>query len=146
MKISTRGRFVTELAVAALIAAVTAAGYLGWLGWDQNKDVQPDGHVSGPYQPWQVIGLALMLGAIAVAAGLREHPVAAVLSITITMTVCFSITGATEADGDGLWPVGAVLVAIGTFFGIAFVAGLAYAFRVLAQPDRLVRPTGTDKP
>lgn len=129
MRLSTRGRSFRGPAASALITAATAAGYLGWLGWDQHKDPLPGGGVGGPYQAWQVLGLVATLGAVAVAAGVRGHPVAAVLGMTVTMTLCFSVDAATDADGDGLWPVGALLVAAGTFTGSCLVAGPAYALR-----------------
>ncbi|MGI8334576.1 hypothetical protein ACRYCC_31885 [Actinomadura scrupuli] len=137
MRVSTWGRLTRGLAAFVLIAAATAAGYLGWLGWDQHKDPLPGGGVSGPYQAWQVLGLVATLCAVAVAAGRRGHPVAAVLGMTLTMTLCFSVDAAGDADGDGLWPVGAALVAIGTFTGISLVAALAWALR-----PRPPRPAG----
>jgi uncharacterized membrane protein YphA (DoxX/SURF4 family) len=129
MRVSTHGRLIRGLVAFVLIAAATAAGYLGWLGWDQHKDPLPGGGVSGPYQAWQVLGLVATLGAVAVAAGRRGHPVATVLAMTMTMTACFSVDAATDADGDGLWPIGAFLVAVGTFTGISLVAAFAWALR-----------------
>ncbi|WP_420707388.1 hypothetical protein [Streptomyces sp. NRRL F-2799] len=44
-----------------LPAVVSAALWAAWLGWDEHRDVHPDGSTTGPYQPWQVIGLVLTL-------------------------------------------------------------------------------------
>jgi hypothetical protein len=129
MRVFTWRRLTRGPAAFVLISAATAAAYLGWLGWDQHKDSGPGGEVSGPYEAWQVIGLVAVLVAVAVVGGRRGHPVAAVLGMTLTMTVCFSVDAATDADGDGLWPVGAFLVAAGTSTGISLAAALAWALR-----------------
>src|SRR4051812_7300887 len=82
---------------AVIIGVATLVDYLGWLAWDQHKDVHPD-HVSGPYQPWQVIGLVLVLILIAAIAGRRRYPWAATVVLPLVMTVCFSVDAATDAD------------------------------------------------
>jgi hypothetical protein len=51
-----------ELVVVAVLAAFTVASYLAWLGWDQKKTCVPGTFDSeGPYESWQVIGLAATL-------------------------------------------------------------------------------------
>jgi hypothetical protein len=107
---------------AALVGVTTLASYLGWLGWDQTKYRGPDGNLHGPYQSWQVVGLVLALGVIAGVAGWRRRPWVAAVVSTLVMTACFSVQGATDPLNDGLWPIGAFLVAVGTFGGVALVA------------------------
>lgn len=118
------GRVLT----VAVVVVATLANYVGWLGWDTTKELGPDGYLHGPYEPWQVVGVVLVLGVIAAAAGWRRHPWVAVAVTTTVMTASFSVQGATEPRNDGLWPIGAFMVAIGTFLGVGLVAFLADAF------------------
>jgi hypothetical protein len=117
-----------RLLTVAVVVVATFANYVGWLGWDTTKEIGPDGNLHGPYEPWQVVGVVLVLGVIAVAAGWRRHPWVAVAVTTTVMTVSISVQGATEPRNDGLWPIGAFMVAIGTFLGVGLVAFLADAF------------------
>ncbi|GAA3510803.1 hypothetical protein FHR32_003788 [Streptosporangium album] len=113
---------------AGLLAVVTVANYMAWLGWDQKKDVLPDGSATGPYQPWQVAGVALGLGVLAAVAGRRGHPVIGAAAVSLTMTACWSVDAATS-DDSGLWAVGALLVLAGTSLGTGAVAAIAARFR-----------------
>lgn len=115
--------------IALALALATLVNYLVWLGWDQQKDIGPDGSVSGPYQSWQVIGLILTMVLITAVAGWCGHPWVAGIVTAAVLTLCWSVDAATDADSDGLWPVGAVLVAVGSFIGLTFVAHLAAALR-----------------
>lgn len=102
-----------------VVALITALIYVAWLGWDQDYDVDPvSGALSGPYQPWQVIGLVLCLGAVAFAAGWTGRRWACLLAMPVAFTVCFVVDAATDPGQDGLWIVGAGLV-----FGAAWVGG-----------------------
>lgn len=114
------------LKTVALTALVTGAAYLALLGWDQTRDVQPDGRQTGPYQAWQVVMLALVIALTAAAAGLRHRPAVATTVATIALTTCWTIDAATDppTGNDGLWPVGAVIVAVGTFAGVALVSSV----------------------
>ena len=107
-----------------LLTLATALAYLAWLGWDQHKDIGPDGE-TGPYQAWQVIGLVLTIGIIAAYAGWRGHPVEAIVVITLVLTIVWSIDAATDPEDDGLWPVGAFLLFIGSLVGVSVVALVA---------------------
>jgi peptidoglycan/LPS O-acetylase OafA/YrhL len=107
------------------IAAAVVAIYWAFLGWDRHKDVDPvTGAVTGPYQPWQVIACGVVLAAVVFAAGWRGRTWVAVLVVPVVLTVCFSVDAATGTDGDGLWPIGAALVAVGSLLGAAAVATL----------------------
>ncbi|MFI2754907.1 hypothetical protein ACGIF2_15865 [Cellulomonas sp. P22] len=120
---ASRGR------TALLTGAVTAVAYLALLGWDQVKTVTPDGSATGPYEAWQVVVLVLVLAGTAAVAGWHRRTWVATLTMTVVLTLCWSYDAATDpADlNDGLWPVGALLVLIGTFVGAAVVAGVAAA-------------------
>jgi len=117
------------LAVAGYLAAATVLAYLAWLAWDQHYDEAPDGGLSGPYQAWQVIGLVLTIGLLAVVAGWRQHPILAVIAIPIPLTVCFAVDWATDTPNQGLWPIGVALIVTAAIWGVTLVsfvsAGLA---------------------
>jgi amino acid transporter len=121
---------------AALVTVATLVNYLVWLGWDQRRDVQPDGSTTGPYEPWQVVGLAVVLIAVVALAGYRGRPVIAVVVGTLVMTLCFSVDAVTEPPehNDGSWAVGAIMLTVGTFGGLALVAAIAHAFRRARRP------------
>ena len=105
---------------AVVVALVTAANYGVWLAWDQHKDVGPDG-VSGPYEVWQVAGLVAVSIVGAIVAGARRRAVLTAVVATVVMTLVFSWDGATDAERQGLWVIGAFLVAVGTFAGVVTV-------------------------
>jgi peptidoglycan/LPS O-acetylase OafA/YrhL len=110
---------------AAGLAAAVAATYGAFLGWDQQKDLDPaTGHLSGPYQAWQVVGCGAVLAALAFETGRRGRPWTAAVVVPLVLTACFSVDAATDADSDGLWPVGAALVALGSFAGALAAAAL----------------------
>ena len=113
-----RERAVTGVAVAVL----TAVSYLCWLGWDQEYDRHPDGHLTGPYQAWQVVGLAACIGVGAAWAGWRRHPWVGALVSSVVLTTCWSVDAATDEPNQGLWPIGAFFVSMGSLFGTTLVA------------------------
>jgi hypothetical protein len=119
-----------------LVGLATLANYVGWLGWDRTKHLGPDGYLHGPYEPWQVVGVVLVLAAIAAVAGWRRHLWDAAIVTTLVMTVCFSVTAATELRSDGLWPIGAFGVAVGTFLGVGLVALVADVLRGGKHPGQ----------
>ena len=102
------------LRAAALVGLATLADCLAWLGWQRAKHLGPDGYLHGPYDPWQIAGFIVVLGVIVVAAASRGHAKVAVVTTTLVVTLFFSVQGATDPRSDGLWPIGAVLVAVGT--------------------------------
>lgn len=108
---------------STVLGGSVVAAYLAFLGWDQRKDRDPvTGAESGPYAAWQVAGLGVVLAVLAFEAGRRGRPWLASAVIPVALTASFSVDAATDADGDGLWPVGAALVALGSFAGAAVVA------------------------
>jgi hypothetical protein len=125
---SSRGPLRTswrgDLIVVAVVAVVTAAGYLSLLGSDQRKTLGADGYLHGPYAPWQVIALVAVLGVLAVWAGWCGRFALGTVAATVVLTTLFSIDAATDAENDGLWPVGALMVATGTAGGFLVVSAL----------------------
>lgn len=110
---------VSQLGTAAVVGLATLGDYFAWLGRAEAKDFGRDS-----YQPWQVMGLVLVLGVIAVVAGWRRHPWVAAVVTTLVMTVSWSIDAFNDPPefNDGLWLIGASMVAIGTFCGVWLVA------------------------
>jgi hypothetical protein len=106
-----------------LTPMATAGGYFCWLGWHRPKQTQPDGRQTGPYTAWQVIGFILTLAVITVAiTWWYKSAWIAPLMTTVATTAYFSADAATSSDNDGLWPIGAALVLIGTALGAGFVS------------------------
>ncbi|WP_207507914.1 hypothetical protein [Klenkia brasiliensis] len=102
---------------------------VGLLAWDTQRDVDPvTGMSTGPYEAWQVLTVGVLLLGLGLAAAWRG-PGWLVLVVPVAFTVAWSVTAATAPDGDGLWPVGALLVAAGTAVGGGLCWVLASALR-----------------
>ena len=104
------------------VAVLSAADFLVWLGWDRERTVGSDGYLHGPYETWQVVGVIVVLGALAAVSGLHGHTVGAAWASAIGVVVAFLV--AAPSDGNGLSFVGVVLLAIGTFLGFWAVASV----------------------
>lgn len=117
--------------VAAVVAAFTALCYLAWLGWDQKKTRVPGTtSLEGPYEPWQVIGLAVTLAALAVLVAYQRMAVLAGVVIPVVLTIAWSVDAANYRSPDAnLWPIGAALLAVGSIAGISFVCALSVGVR-----------------
>ncbi|BCL15540.1 hypothetical protein [Micromonospora sagamiensis] len=104
------------------LGAAAALAYLAFLGWDREKDLDPvTGSETGPYEAWQVVGLALVVGVLAFVAGRKHQVVAALVAIPAALTLAFVGTAVTGPE-PGFWPIGAALVALGSAAGTALVA------------------------
>jgi hypothetical protein len=127
---SIRNRFQwrERLVVVAVVSVVTVSACLALLGWDHTS-VGADGYLSGPYEPWQVITLVVILGVLAVWTGWRGRSGVGTVVATIALTVPWSVDAAHTAQNDGLWGVGAVMVATGTAAAFLLVSGAATRFR-----------------
>lgn len=112
---------IWTLAIVVAVAVV----YLAFLGWDQHADIDPEtGEQTGPYQPWQVIGVGIALILIAFIAGRAGRAVLVTTMLPLTLTACFVIDAATDPNADGLWVIGATLVAVGSLLGTGAVAAI----------------------
>jgi hypothetical protein len=109
---------VTAIAVATLV------DYVSWIAWAQGRPLKPDGSYGDPYQPWQIVGLVIGLIVIAAVAGWHDRASTAIGTVTVVLTLSVSVDWATDppAHNDGLWGVGAIMVAIATCVGVAFVS------------------------
>lgn len=118
----TRLRAAVLTYVVSAIAA--AAGWWVLLGWDTRKTLGSDGYLHGPYGEWQVVALIAVLGVLSVWMGRRHSVVGGPTVAAISLAICFSISAqsGSASENDGLWPVGAVLLLIGSFAAITFVA------------------------
>ncbi|GAB3657699.1 hypothetical protein GCM10027589_17910 [Actinocorallia lasiicapitis] len=94
---------------AVAVAAATAGAWALWLGWDQLRDTTPDGGSSGPYEPWQVVGLVLTLTAIVLTGIRRGVPWATVAAFTTALTVSAYVDW--SDDETGLFMVGVTMIA-----------------------------------
>ena len=118
----------TKVALVAVV--LTVAAWLAWLGWDRQRN--PNG--TGPYEAWQVVGLALTLAVVAGACSWRSADASqarvVVVMMAAALTVPWSIDAATDKTQDAnMWPAGALLLFVGTTVGLWVVAGLTRAVR-----------------
>lgn len=123
-----------------LLTALTALIYVALLGWDSRRDVNPvTRELSGPYEPWQVIGVVVALASLVGIATWLRHTLAAIVVIPVVFTVCWSLGAARDPGviGANLWPIGAALVAVGSLLGALLVAGVAYAVRSATSSEYL---------
>ncbi|WDN52680.1 hypothetical protein [Streptomyces clavuligerus] len=111
--------------VTLVLALATSALWAAWLGWDQQRDVHPDGSTTGPYQPWQVIGLVLTLLPLVYAGVSRRHLTATVLGIP------FGLAAAAfhdwSDDGSGLFAIGVLMVLVGSLVATGAAAAALWA-------------------
>ncbi|MEU8271010.1 hypothetical protein AB0B89_28100 [Sphaerisporangium sp. NPDC049002] len=121
-------RLLGRAAIGVLLAAATLVNHLAWLGWHRERDVGPDGGVSGPYEAWQIAGLVIVLAILAAFAGWRGHPVIGTLVIGGVMWASWTLDAATS-DDSGPWAVGALLLFPAAFCGVGLVAWLAASLR-----------------
>lgn len=122
--------------IGAALTVASALNYLLWLGWDQEKVVEPDGSLSGPYESWQVVGLVIGLGVLAVLAGRLGLPKIGTLGVAGAMWLCWSVNAA-MSDESGLWGVGALMLLPAVLLGVGLVAFLAASVKTTG---RKVRP------
>ncbi|WP_326549648.1 hypothetical protein [Micromonospora sp. NBC_01813] len=122
--------------VAIGSAAVTVAGYLLLLGWHQERELAAGAiDETGPYQPWQVVALVGVLAVLAAASGWLRRPGAVTIAVPVALTATWIADAVTiPSQGDAnIWPIGAFLVAVAAFAGIAAVAYGAAAVRRWVQ-------------
>lgn len=124
------------LSTSVALAVFSAAMWFGWLGWD-HEYYEVDGHMQGPYRPWQVVGCAVTLAVGAFVAYGLVRRVGAVLPLAAAGALGFAVPWAVDAartDDSGLWIVGLVLLLGGATAGLLVVLGVAAL--VLKEPLR----------
>lgn len=126
------GPRVPGAVVAIGSAVVTVAGYLLLLGWHEERELAAGAlEETGPYQPWQVVALVGVLAVLAAAGGWLRRPSAVTIAVPVTLTAIWIADAVTiPSEGDAsLWPIGASLIAVAAFAGVAAVAYGAAAVR-----------------
>ncbi|WP_404960776.1 hypothetical protein [Streptomyces sp. 147326] len=116
-----------RLLTALLLALVASAAWAAWLGWDQQRDVQPDGTQTGPYEAWQVIGLVVTLLVPVCWAAFRGHAAGTVAGVTAGLTIAAAYDW--SDDASGLFAVGVGMVMVGSLALTAGVCALIGAVR-----------------
>ncbi|CAM5245107.1 hypothetical protein GCM10010329_54120 [Streptomyces spiroverticillatus] len=111
-----------ELYTGLALAVAAVALWAAWLGWDQVRDVQPDGGTTGPYEPWQVIGLVLTLLLPVCWAAYKRLLVGPVLGVAAGLTVAAFYDW--SDDASGLFVIGVGMIAVGSLIGTAVVVAV----------------------
>ena len=111
---------VRTLRIVSVVALVSVGGYLAFLGWHRQKWLGADGYEHGPFHVWQVACLAVLLLSTAIWAGWRGQFVVAALTATVCLTAIWS-ADASHVQDPNLWPIGAVLLAVGILGGFLLV-------------------------
>ena len=124
---SPASRGAAWLASALVLAALTAAAWYGWLGWDHEYQTDPVTNVvSGPYETWQVAGLAVTLLGLAIGAVVLVSPLFPLVVMPLAFTVAWSVDAARQ-DETGLWGAGALFILVGMSLAGVVLAVLANA-------------------
>ncbi|WP_214369153.1 hypothetical protein [Pseudonocardia sp. H11422] len=125
--------FVPRIAGAGILVLLTASCWWLWMDWDHGYHVDPaTGVSSGPYQAWQVIGCAVCLIALGIAATQRLPAWLVIVIMPLAFTTAWSVTAAAE-DTTGLWAVGAVMIFLGVLGGTIVTALGGAALRRLTR-------------
>jgi hypothetical protein len=66
----------------------------------------------------------LVLVALTVWASLRHQAIAATLVSSSVLTLAFCVDASGDAENDGLWAVGAMMLLVGSVLGLGFVSFL----------------------
>ncbi|MEU3605259.1 hypothetical protein AB0E83_07335 [Streptomyces sp. NPDC035033] len=123
-------------------ALLALAAWAVWLGWDQRRDVHPDGSETGPYETWQVVGLALTLLLPLVRTALRGHGPAGAVGTSAGLALAAFVDW--SDDGSGLYLIGTFMVGAGSLAATAAVQALVTAGSDRRGPRRRTprhRPT-----
>ena len=122
-------------------AVLTAALYYSILGWHAEKTHSPGGgECTGPYEAWQVIAVAVGMALVVGTAAWQGHAWAAVPPSVVCLTLLWSADAATVDDvcnvGASLWPIGSILLFVGSAAGLGIVAVLVgYGRKILRRPS-----------
>lgn len=131
----------SQLPGAVALALAGAGLWWGWFAWDTQRSIDPaTGSETGPYEVWQVAGCVLSWIVLAWIGVRMLRPLLVALVLPAAFTAAFALTGA-GSDDSGLWVVGAVLVALGSFAGTAVLVLLLR--RPAAPSRRRAEPAGS---
>lgn len=133
METATRNRMPAAPAIFGGASAYTVVAYLAWLAWDQERTRVPgSSDLQGPYEAWQVVGLAISLAGLAGVLTWRRTSWGSLcaVAVVVTLTVAWSIDAASQASiGANLWPIGAAFLLVGSAVGLALVVAVTSGLR-----------------
>ena len=118
-----------------VVGTLTVAAYLGWLGWHDVDYYYDSSGRKGPYYPWQVVGLGVTLGLLALTGGLFRRVGPTTTAITVVLVVVWSLDHSyhPQPDDASLWPVGAMFLAVCSALGLSLTAYIGLVLRRLAD-------------
>lgn len=102
----------------SVAAALTVAAYLSTLGWHRTT-----------IHEWQGGLLVVILAVFAAVYGYRGRAWIATLTAPPILTLLFIADASTQRDSQGLWAIGAALLAIDSPLGIGTVAWVSSRVR-----------------
>lgn len=106
---------------------LTAASWFAWAGWG----------FAGPgrFAVWQITGTAVCLIAIALLAPRWLPGWLVGVVVPLSFTAAWSVTAA-STDDQGLWPIGAFLVLLGTAAGALVLVPIGVRLRRVGAVSR----------
>ncbi|MDP9822265.1 hypothetical protein [Nocardioides massiliensis] len=122
-----RTSLTRHLAWGIGLAVVAAIAWFGWMGWDSEYWYDEAGDPHGPYETWQVAGCVLTLLVACVLGAALWRPLGPMAVMPPAFTAAWIATSA-SGDDQGLWPVGALFVLVGTVLGAGLVGIIVGAF------------------
>lgn len=114
--------------VVVYLTAASLVNYLAWFAWDRTRDIQPDGSLSGPYEPWQIVGFAAVIAVLAAVAGWNGRGFLGTVIITTVTWLAWTVDAA-FTDSSGLWVIGSGMFLLATLIGTALASGSAALVR-----------------
>ncbi len=108
-------------------------GIFALFAWDHEREYG-GGETSGPYSIWQGLLMAAVVIALTAGATRRRMPLRATMIIPAVLAYWFAWDWS-KTDDSGLYALGVLMLAIGSFLGVGFVALLA---RNLFSPETTI--------
>lgn len=144
MENATRSRMPVAPAILGGASAYTIVAYLAWLAWDHERTRIPgSSDLEGPYEAWQVLGLALSLAGLTGLLTWRRTSWGSLcaVAVVVTLTVAWSIDAAGQAAiGANLWPIGAAFLLVGSAVGLGVVVAVTIGVRLVIRRSTRVFP------
>lgn len=114
-------------AAAAGLVVLTAASWFAWAGWGFAEP--------GRFAGWQIAGTAGCLIAIALLAPRWLPGWLVGVVVPLSFTAAWAVTAA-STDDQGLWPIGAFLVLLGTAAGALVLVPVGVRLRRVGAVPR----------
>ncbi|KNC18783.1 hypothetical protein AC792_10195 [Arthrobacter sp. RIT-PI-e] len=122
-----------QLLLVIVMVLLSAGLWYGWFAWDTEYYLDAStGEMAGPYRVWQGVG-AFLCGIVVMIVAYRTlHIGVALVVLPASFTLAWISTAAAD-DVTGLWMVGAIMVAVGSFLGAAVLLSLTAAVDSLSR-------------